>query len=117
MQKDEEKLQNEFSILKEAQKEVKKINEYNNEIEEKFIEKLGSGAKILEKSTPKNKWISLILCILAGYLRIHKFYEGRMFWALVYLFTGGLFYIGVILDIIFILRKPNPYIVNKNSFF
>ncbi len=58
---------------------------------------------------PCNKWISLLLCFFVGYLGIHKFYEGRILLGIVYLCTGGIFMIGVIVDLIFLLFKPNPY--------
>lgn len=58
---------------------------------------------------PKNKWISLVLCIctICG----HKFYEGKIGMGFLYLFTGGLFFIGWIIDIISLIGKPNPYYV------
>ena len=58
---------------------------------------------------PKNKWVSLLLCIctLCG----HKFYEGKIGMGIVYLFTAGLFGIGWIIDIITLALKPNPYYV------
>lgn len=59
----------------------------------------------------KNKWISLILCVLFGVYGFHKFYEGKIFMGLLYLFTQGLFGIGWIVDIILILLKPNSYYV------
>ncbi|WP_405342843.1 NINE protein [Ruminococcus sp.] len=40
-----------------------------------------------------------------------KFYEGKTGMGLLYLFTGGLFLVGVIIDFIAILTKPNPYYV------
>lgn len=57
----------------------------------------------------KNKWISLLLCIFT--VCGHKFYEGKFLMGIVYLFTGGLFGIGWIIDIISLLGKPNPYYV------
>lgn len=58
---------------------------------------------------PKSKWISFFLCLFLGYLGIHKFYEGRILLGIVYLCTAGLFGIGVIIDLIVLLFKPNPY--------
>lgn len=58
---------------------------------------------------PKNKWVSFILCFILGYLGIHKFYEGRVLWGIVYLCTFGFCYLGVIIDLLIILFKPNPY--------
>lgn len=59
----------------------------------------------------RNKWVSLILCACLGYLGAHKFYEGKTLGGLLYLCTCGLFFIGVVLDFIALLGKPNPYIV------
>lgn len=60
---------------------------------------------------PKDKWIALLLCIFLGGLGAHKFYEGKIIFGIVYLLTLGLLGIGVIVDIILILLKPNPYYV------
>ena len=58
---------------------------------------------------PKNKWISLLLCIFT--ICGHKFYEEKIGMGIIYLFTLGLFGIGWILDIIALIFKPNPYYV------
>ena len=60
----------------------------------------------------RNKWVALILCILLGYFVGHKFYEGKAGMGILYIFTFGLFGIGVIVDFITILLKPNPYYVS-----
>jgi len=57
----------------------------------------------------RNKWISFFLCLLAGVFGAHKFYEGRILLGIVYICTGGLFGIGIIIDLIALLFKPNPY--------
>jgi TM2 domain-containing membrane protein YozV len=44
-------------------------------------------------------------------LGAHKFYEGKTGMGILYILTGGLFYIGVIVDFIALLCKPNPYYV------
>ncbi|MCL1829768.1 MAG: TM2 domain-containing protein [Oscillospiraceae bacterium] len=59
----------------------------------------------------KNKWVALILCFFLGFVGAHKFYEGKFIMGILYIFTGGLFVIGIILDFIAILLKPNPYYV------
>lgn len=59
----------------------------------------------------KNKWVSLILCACLGFLGAHKFYEEKAGMGIVYLFTMGLFGIGIFVDFISLLFKPNPYYV------
>lgn len=58
---------------------------------------------------PKNKWVSLLLCIFT--ICGHKFYEGKIGMGILYLCTFGLFGIGWIIDIITLAMKPNPYYV------
>lgn len=59
----------------------------------------------------KNKWVALLLCFFLGFLGAHKFYEGKIGMGILYLFTLGLFGIGVFIDFITLLFKPNPYYV------
>lgn len=58
-----------------------------------------------------NKWVSLMLCLFLGVVGGHKFYEGKAGTGILYLFTGGLCGIGVLIDFFSILGKPNPYTV------
>lgn len=64
---------------------------------------------IIITGKPKNKWISLLLCIFT--VCGHKFYEGKIGMGVLYLLTCGLFFIGWIIDIIALIGKPNPYYV------
>jgi TM2 domain-containing membrane protein YozV len=58
----------------------------------------------------KNKWISFFfLCMFLGVLGIHKFYEGRILFGVLYLCAGGILGIGVVIDLIILLFKPNQY--------
>ncbi len=59
----------------------------------------------------KNKWVALLLCFFLGIFGGHKFYEGKIGMGILYLFTVGLFGIGVFVDFIMLLFKPNPYYV------
>ncbi len=59
----------------------------------------------------KNKWVALLLCFFLGCFGAHKFYEGKIGMGILYLFTAGLFGIGVFIDFITLLFKPNPYYV------
>ena len=86
---------------------------------------IGGGSLIFRKPESKNqvtsvavstgrpisKPVALILCLFAGYLGAHKFYEGKIGLGILYLFTLGLFFIGVIVDFFVILSKPDPYYV------
>ncbi|MDD6799794.1 MAG: TM2 domain-containing protein [Firmicutes bacterium] len=63
------------------------------------------------KVKQRNKLVAFFLCLFLGFLGAHKFYEGKTGMGVLYLFTGGLFGIGVIIDLITILFKPNPYFV------
>ena len=59
----------------------------------------------------KNKYIALLLCIFLGFVGGHKFYEGKIGMGILYIFTGGLFMIGVIVDFLTLLFKPTTYYV------
>ena len=50
--------------------------------------------------SPKSKIAALLLCIFLGGLGIHRFYVGKVGTGILYLLTGGLFFIGVLVDII-----------------
>ena len=60
---------------------------------------------------PRNKWVALLLCWFLGFVGAHKFYEGKAGRGLLYIFTFGLLGIGVFVDFINLLCKPNPYYV------
>ena len=50
----------------------------------------------------KNKIVALLLCIFFGGFGVHRFYVGKVGTGILYLFTGGLFGIGWIIDIFLI---------------
>lgn len=70
-----------------------------------------NGNSIGGRGKPKNKIVAILLCLLLGVFGGHKFYEGKTGMGILYLFTGGLLLIGVIVDFIALLGKPNPYYV------
>lgn len=55
----------------------------------------------ISENIPKEKRLTyLLLTIFLGVFGIHKFYIGKIGMGILYLFTGGLFLIGWIIDII-----------------
>jgi hypothetical protein len=52
--------------------------------------------------SPRSRLIALVLCVLLGVLRVHRFYADRLPSGILWLCTGGLFGIGWLLDIILI---------------
>ena len=57
----------------------------------------------------KNKYISILLCLFFGWIGAHRFYEGKFVSAIVYMFSYGLFFVGIIIDLIILLQKPQVY--------
>lgn len=51
----------------------------------------------------KSRLVALLLCIFLGALGFHRFYAGKVGTGLLYLFTFGIFGIGVLIDFILIL--------------
>lgn len=51
----------------------------------------------------KSQIVALLLCIFLGVFGIHRFYLGYTGLGVLYLFTGGIFLIGWIIDIILLL--------------
>ncbi len=52
--------------------------------------------------SPKSRWAAFFLCLFLGAIGIHRFYAGKVGTGILYLFTGGLFGIGALVDLIVI---------------
>lgn len=79
-------------------KKTRQINTYMNEI---------NGTRennyVVSYKSPKSNTIALLTCIFLGVIGVHRFYVGKVGTGILYIFTGGLCGIGVIVDIIKIL--------------
>ena len=58
---------------------------------------------LIERYSKKNRGMAVFLCVFLGVFGFHRFYLGKPITGLIYMFTGGFFLVGWILDIIVIL--------------
>lgn len=72
---------------------------------------INSGGFAGRTGQEKNKWVAVLLCFFIGWLGAHRFYEGKIGTGILWLCTGGLMGVGVLIDFIILLFKPNPYYV------
>ena len=61
-------------------------------------------------------WVTYLLWFLLGFVGVHKFYLGKMGWGILYIFTGGLFVIGWLVDIFTIPSQVRRYNEQVRSF-
>ena len=47
--------------------------------------------------------VALLLCIFLGPLGVHRFYVGKIGTGILWIFTGGMFVVGSIIDLIMII--------------
>ncbi len=53
--------------------------------------------------SPSNRWIAFALCFFLGVIGIHRFYVWKVGTGILYIFTAGLFGIGILVDLIMIV--------------
>ena len=70
-----------------------------------------NNTNVVHAGDPKNKWVALLLWFFLGVFGGHKFYEGKIGMGILYIFTLGLFGIGLFIDLICLLCKPTTYYV------
>ncbi len=61
------------------------------------------------KSEEVYRTSALILCIFLGFLGMHRFYIKKKKFGFIYLVTGGLLFVGVIHDIVQMIRGKEPF--------
>lgn len=54
----------------------------------------------IDEQSNRSYFITLFLLIFLGYLGAHRFYAGKYLTGIIWLFTGGLFTVGYIFDLI-----------------
>lgn len=59
----------------------------------------------------RDKLTAILLCLFLGWIGAHRFYEGKIATGILYALTLGLFGVGILIDLIILLTKPNPYYV------
>lgn len=66
----------------------------------------------------KSKLVTFLLCGFLGAFGIHRFYTGKIGTGIIWLFTGGLFGVGVVVDMLMILfnsyRDRNGVLLNND---
>ena len=67
--------------------------------------------------SPLSRTVALILCVLFGFIGVHRFYSGSIGLGVLYLFTAGLWGIGTFIDFIVILvggyRDSNGRLISE----
>ena len=65
----------------------------------------------------KSRLVAFLLCYIFGMFGAHRFYVGKTYTAILYIFTFGLFGIGLIVDLFNIIlgkfKTPKGYILKK----
>ena len=64
----------------------------------------GFVANYVTPASDKNKKTAFLLCLFLGWLGAHYFYVGKFGKGFLYMFTFGIFFIGVIIDLFKILN-------------
>ena len=57
----------------------------------------------------KEVWVTYMLWFLLGGLGVHKFYLGKTGMGILYIFTGGLFLVGLLIDLFTIPAQVREY--------
>jgi TM2 domain-containing membrane protein YozV len=57
----------------------------------------------------KETWIAYILWFFLGWAGVHKFYLGKTGWGVLYLLTGGIFLVGLLIDLFSIPSQVRHY--------
>ena len=64
-------------------------------------EKPGTQITVSDRSWP----VLFLLCLFLGVIGVHRFYVGKIGTGLIWLFTGGLMGVGILIDLVVILLR------------
>ena len=64
-------------------------------------------------SIKENKIALLLIAVFIGEFGVHRFIKGYIITGILWIFTGGFFLVGWILDIIYIASDREPLILPK----
>lgn len=69
------------------------------------------------KISKRSRLVAFLLCYIFGLVGAHRFYVGKTYTAILYIFTFGLFGIGLIVDLLMIIlgkfKTPKGYYLKK----
>lgn len=100
------------SVVSPKLQEVRaKIWELSSDItHDEHLQQYYEEARKTSKYSPKSKSVAMLLLFVGGIFGAHKFYEGRKKMGILYFFTMGLLFIGLIMDFIVLYEMPSTYI-------
>lgn len=88
-----------------SKEEIKEYETLYQEYDAMIISSNKNEAGVFNNNSTESKYTELLITVFFGMFGIHKFIKGQIGMGLLYLFTGGLLYIGWICDIIKVVRK------------
>lgn len=94
--------------LREVREKIKELEWNKNHNAE--LKQYTEEAKATGKYSEKSRTTAMLLLIFGGLIGAHKFYEGRIGMGVLYCFTAGLCFIGLIMDFIVLFEMPEKYI-------
>lgn len=65
----------------------------------------------------KKLWVAYLLWFLFGLIGVHKFYLNKIFIGILYIFTGGLFFIGWFIDLFTLPSQVDLYNLKIQSLY
>ena len=61
-------------------------------------EKVLAAASEVQRYSPRNRWVALVLCLTGGIFGLHRFYAGKVWTGILFLLTFGFLFVGPVVD-------------------